>query len=96
MGVTIPCVAAGVILVPVDAKSHCFASTTAVGQRFRTQAQSLSVECILSVQAARAASFAPRRHISARHDAVIRRQGADEGALIVLLRLIVWCWQSHT
>lgn len=49
VGVTISCVASSVILVPVDAKAHCFTSTATVGQWLRAQAQSLSVERILLV-----------------------------------------------
>lgn len=96
VGVSISCVASSVVLVPVDAQTQRFASTTAVSQWLRTQAQSLSVECILLVQAACASSFTPCRYIRTWHDAIIRCQGADEGAFIILLWLVVWRRQDHT
>lgn len=96
VGISISCMASSVILVPVDAQTHCFTSTTAVSQWLRTQAQSLSVECILLVQAACASSFTPCRYIRTWHDAIIRWQGADEGAFIILLWLVVWRRQGHT
>ncbi len=96
VGVTISCVATSVILVPIDAQTHCFSSTTTVDQWLRTQAQSLSVHCVFPVQAACTSSFASCRHIRTWHDAIIRCQGADEGAFIILLWLIVWGRQGHT
>ena len=65
VGVTTPRVASSVILVPVDAQTHCITSTTTVCHGLRTQAQSMSVERVLLVQAARTTSFAPRRHVTA-------------------------------
>lgn len=96
VGVTTPCVATGVILVPVDAQTHGITRTTTVCHGLRTQAQGLSVERIFPVQAACAASFSPCRHIRTWHDTVIRRQRANEGSFIILLWLVVRRWQGHT
>lgn len=63
VGVSISCVAPSIILVPVDAQTHRLTSTATVGQRLRTQAQRLSVQRVLPVQAACASTFTPRRHI---------------------------------
>lgn len=93
VGVGTSCVTSRVILVPVDAQSSAFGAT--VSQRLWAETQSLSVEGVLLVQAARASSLAPRRHVGARHDAVVGRQRADEGTLVVLLWLVVRRRQSH-
>lgn len=94
VGVAAPRVAASVILVPIDAQTH--GTSTTVDQRLRSQAQRLPVQSILLVQAAGMASLASCWHVSARHDAIVSCQGADEGAFIVLLWLVIWSWQGHT
>lgn len=96
MGVSVSRVAPRVVLVPVDAQTQRLTCTAPVSQWLGAQAQRLSVEGILLVQATRASSLSPRRHVGTRHDAVVRRQGADEGPLIVLLWLVVRRRQGHT
>lgn len=93
VGVGAPRVTPRVVLVPVDAQPRGFAAT--VGQRLGAEAQGLPVEGVLLVQAARAPSLAARRHIGARHDAVVGWQRADEGTLVILLWLVVWGRQGH-
>ncbi len=39
---------------------------------------------------------APRRHVTARHDAVILRQRADEGPVVLLIGSVVRSRESHT
>lgn len=96
MGVGVARVAPRVVLVPVDAQAQRLAGAAAVGQRLWTQAKRLPVQGVLLVQAARAPAFPPRRHVGARHDPVVRGQGADEGPLVILLRRVVGGRQRHT
>lgn len=87
VGVSVPGVAPGVVAVPVDAEPGY--ADAAVGHRLRAQAQRLAVQGIVFVQAARPASLAPSGDIGAGHDAVVDRQRADEGPLVVLVGHVV-------
>lgn len=92
MGVAVPSMAPGVVLVPVDTEP-CY-TDAAIGQRLRAQAQRLAVQGVVFVQAARPASFTAGRDIRAGHDAVVHWQGADEGSLVILVSHVVGPRQS--
>ena len=77
----------GVVAVPVDTEPSY--TDAAVGQRLGAQAQRLAVQGVVFVQAARPASLAAGRDVRAGHDAVVDRQGADEGPLVVLVGHVV-------
>lgn len=88
MWVGVSCVTAGIILVPVHTEPH--GGGTAIDKRLRAQAQGLTVQCILFIKTALPSAFSPSGHVTAGHDAVILSQRADEGPLVILLRLIIW------
>lgn len=87
VGVAVPSVAPGVVLIPVDTQpGHTHA---AIGQRLRAQAQRLAIQGVIFVQTARPASFAACWDIRTGHDAIVNWQGADEGPLVVFVSHVV-------
>lgn len=77
----------GVVLVPVDTQPpHAGAP---IGQRLRTQAQRLAVQDVVFVQAADPAALTAGGDVGAGHDAVVLREGADEGPLVILVGHVV-------
>lgn len=85
--VPVPGVTPGVVPIPVDAQP-CDADA-AVDQRLGAQAQRLSVQGVVFVQAARLPAFSSSGDVGAGHDAVVDGQRADEGPLVVLVGDVV-------
>lgn len=82
----------GVVLVPVDTQpSHTVAP---IGQRLRAQAQRLAVKDVLFVQATNPAALTPSGDVRAGHDAIVLREGADEGPLVIFVGHVVWPGQT--
>ena len=73
-GVVLPCGAVGVVLVPVDASGVAGAVVGLVVQAAGGAAATLPAQ---------------RGHTPARAHAVLPRLGADEGVLVLILRLVV-------
>lgn len=92
VGVAVPSVTPGVILVPVDAEPRYV--DAAVDQRLGAQAQRLPVQDVVLVQAAGPASLAADGDVGAGHDAVVDGEGADEGSLVVLVGHVVGARQA--
>lgn len=88
MWVCVSGVTAGVVLIPVDTEPH--GGGAAINQWLRAEAQGLAVQRVFFIQTAFPSTLSPSGHVAAGHDAVILRQRADEGPLVVLLRLIIW------
>lgn len=83
----------GVVLVPVDTQpSHTGAP---IGHRLWAQAQRLAVKDVLFVQAANPATLAASGDVGAGHDAIVLREGADEGPLVVLVGHVVRPGQTN-
>lgn len=94
VGVAVPGMTPGVVPVPVDTEPRY--TDAAVGQRLGAQAQRLAVQGVVFVQAARPASLAAGRDVVTGHDAVVNRQGADEGSLVILVGHVVGPRQTDT
>lgn len=94
VGVFVPGVTPGVVPVPVDAEPRH--TDGAVGQRLGAQAQRLAVQGVVFIEAARPSSLAAGRDVGAGHDAVVDRQRADEGSLVILVRHVVRPGQADT
>lgn len=79
--------APGVVLVPVDTQPpHAGAP---IGQRLWAQAQRLAIQHVVFVQATHPAALTAGGDVGAGHDAVVLREGADEGPLVILVGHVV-------
>lgn len=87
VGVAVPCMTPGVVLVPVNTES-CY-TDAAIGQRLRAQTKRLAIQDVIFVQAACLAPLTTGWHIGARHDAIVNRKGADKRPLIILISHVV-------
>lgn len=94
MRVSVSGVAAGVVSVPVDTEPGD--GGAGVEEGLGHEAQRLMVQEIIHVQTALMSRHTPRRHVTARHDAVILRQRADEGLLVLLIGGVVRSRECHT
>lgn len=94
VGVGVPCMTPGVVLVPVDTEP-CY-TDTAIGHRLRAQAQWLAVQGVVFIQAARPASLAASWDVRTWHDTVVDWQGADEGSLVILVSHVIGPRQTDT
>lgn len=82
-----------IILIPVDTESRN--ESAGIQEGFSGQAQRLMMNNIIYIQTTPMSGHTARRHVTARHDAVVLRQRTDEGPLVFFTWRVVLSRKWH-